>query len=66
MKEQELKILAEAKFEALKTFIYKLQTDYEDLQDSNEYEDMQPHIQSQIDGKVDVLDEIKRFIFNNS
>lgn len=66
MTEQELRIVTEAKFEAVKSFIYLLNNKYEELQDSDEYDNLQPYEKNKIDGKMSVLEEIKDFIFNNS
>ena len=66
MTEQELRITAEAKFEAVKSFIYKLADSYEELQDDKLFDDLEPWQRNEIKSKSDVLSEIKGFIFNNS
>ncbi len=64
--EQELRIQSEAKFEAVKSFIYKLSDDYEELQDDKSFDDLEPYQKNEIKSKSDVLDMIKDFIFNNT
>lgn len=65
MTEQELRITAEAKFEATKSFIFKLAASYEELQDNKSFDDLKPYQKNEITSKSDVLNMIKDFIYNN-
>lgn len=65
MTEQELRITAEAKFEAVKSFIFKLADSYEELQDNESFDDLKPYQKNEITSKSDVLNMIKDFIYNN-
>ena len=62
MLEQEKRIEAVAKIEALKTYIYSLQEEYENWQDADNFDDLQAFEKNEINGKEEILREIKDFI----
>ena len=62
MLEQEKRIEAVAKIEAIKTYIYSLQEEYEKWQDADNFDDLQAFEKNEINGKEEILQEIKDFI----
>ena len=62
MTEQEKRIEAVAKIEAIKTYIYFLQEEYENWQDADNFDDLQVFEKNEINGKEKILQEIKDFI----
>ena len=62
MLEQEKRIEAVAKLEAVKNYIYSLQEEYEKLQDTDNFDDLQAFEKNEINGKEEILQEIKDFI----
>ena len=62
MLEQEKKIEAVAKLEAIKTYIYSLQEEYGKWQDADSFDDLQAFEKNEINGKEEILQEIKDFI----
>ena len=62
MLEQEKRIEAVAKIEAIKNYIYSLQEEYEKLQDTDNFDDLQAFEKNEINGKEKILQEIKDFI----
>ena len=62
MLEQEKRIEAVAKLEAVKNYIYSLQEEYEKLQDTDNFDDLQAFEKNEINGKEEILQEIKDFM----
>ena len=62
MLEQEKRIEAVAKLEAVKNYIYFLQEEYEKWQDADNFDDLQAFEKNEINGKEEILQEIKDFI----
>lgn len=62
MLEQEKRIEAVAKIEAIKNYIYSLQEEYEKWQDTDNFDDLQAFEKNEINGKEEILQEIKDFI----
>ena len=62
MLEQEKRIEAVAKLEAVKNYIYSLQEEYEKWQDTDNFDDLQAFEKNEINGKEEILREIKDFI----
>ena len=62
MLEQEKRIEAVAKLEAIKNYIYSLQEEYEKWQDADNFDDLQAFEKNEINGKEEILREIKDFI----
>ena len=62
MLEQEKRIEAVAKLEAVKNYIYSLQEEYEKLQDTDNFDDLQVFEKNEINGKEKILQEIKDFM----
>lgn len=62
MTEQEKRIVAVAKIEAIKNYIYSLQEEYEKWQDADSFDDLQAFEKNEINGKEEILQEIKDFI----
>ena len=62
MLEQEKRIEAVAKIEAIKNFIYSLQQEYEKWQDTDNFDDLQAFEKNEINGKEKILQEIQDFI----
>lgn len=62
MLEQEKRIEAVAKIEAIKNYIYSLQEEYEKWQDADNFDDLQAFEKNEINGKEEILQEIKDFI----
>ena len=62
MLEQEKRIEAVAKLEAIKNYIYSLQEEYEKWQDTDDFDDLQAFEKNEINGKEEILQEIKDFI----
>ena len=60
----EEKIKELAKLEAIKKFINSLQEEYEKLQDTDDFDDLQSFQKNEINGKVEILTLIKDFINN--
>ena len=59
---QEKRIEAVAKIEAIKNYIYSLQEEYEKWQDADNFDDLQAFEKNEINGKEEILQEIKDFI----
>ena len=64
MTEQEKRIEAVAKLKAIKNYIYSLQEEYENWQDADNFDDLQAFEKNEINGKEEILREIKDFIEN--
>ena len=62
MLEQEKRIEAVAKLEAVKNYIYSLQEEYEKWKDADNFDDLQVFEKNEINGKEEILQEIKDFI----
>lgn len=62
MLEQEKRIEAVAKIEAIKNYIYSLQEEYEKWQDADNFDDLQAFEKNEINGKEEILQEIKDFM----
>ena len=62
MLEQEKIIVAVAKLKAIKNYIYSLQEEYEKWQDADNFDDLQAFEKNEINGKEEILQEIKDFI----
>lgn len=62
MTEQEKRIVAELKLEIVKSFIFSLHREYEKLQDTDSFDDLQVSEKNEINGKEKILQEIKDFI----
>lgn len=62
MSEQEKIIVAEAKLETVKAFIFSLHEKYENLQDTDNFDDLQVFEKNEINGKEKILLEIQDFI----
>lgn len=60
----EEKIQAVAKLKAIQSYIYSLQEEYENLQDDNNFDDLQSYQKTEINAKENILREIKYFIEN--
>ena len=64
MLEQEKRIEAVAKIEAIKNYIYSLQEEYEKWRDADNFDDLQAFEKNEINGKEKILLDIKDFIEN--
>lgn len=62
MTEQEKRIVAELKLEIAKSFIFSLHREYEKLQDTDNFDDLQAFEKNEINGKEKILQEIKDFM----
>ena len=62
MLEQEKRIEAVAKLKAIKNYIYSLQEEYENWQDADNFDDLQVFEKNEINGKEEILREMKDFI----
>ena len=62
MLEQEKRIEAVAKLKAIKNYIYSLQEEYEKWQDADNFDDLQAFEKNEINGKEEILQEIKDFM----
>lgn len=58
----EEKIKELAKLKAIKSFINSLQEEYEKLQDTDNFDDLQTFEKNEINGKEKILQEIQDFI----
>ena len=64
MTELEKRLVAELKLEIIKAFIFSLHKKYENLQDTDNFDDLQVFEKNEINGKEKILREIKNFIEN--
>lgn len=62
MLEQEKRLVAELKLEIAKSFIFSLHREYEKLQDTDNFDDLQAFEKNEINGKEKILQEIKDFM----
>ena len=58
----EEKIKELAKIKAIKSYINSLQEEYEKLQDTDNFDDLQVFEKNEINGKEKILQELKEFI----
>ena len=62
MTELEKRLIAELKLEIAKSFIFSLHREYEKLQDTDNFDDLQAFEKNEINGKEKILQEIKDFM----
>ena len=62
MLKQEKRLVAETKLEIIKSFIFSLHEKYEKWQDADNFDDLQAFEKNEINGKEEILQEIKDFV----
>ena len=62
MTELEKRLIVELKLEIAKSFIFSLHREYEKLQDTDNFDDLQAFEKNEINGKEKILREIKDFM----